>query len=152
MQVIDHSAVSTLSTQECYSLIRTQSVGRLGVVVNHWPVVVPVSFSLDGEVIVIRSKSGGKLTHANHANVTFEVDSIDEATRTGWSVLFRGQAEELTPAHDQDLIRRTKATGVTPWVPGPDFSWVRIIPHGISGRRITRLRDTDWDLGTAAYM
>jgi hypothetical protein len=29
---------------------------------------------------------------------------------------------------------------------------VRIIPHGISGRRIRPGESHDWDLGTAAYM
>ena len=65
-----------------------------------------------------------------------EVDQIDRRTRTGWSVLVRGLAEELTDAHGAELIRRTQATGVRPWAPGEHGRWLRIIPQGMTGRRI----------------
>ena len=102
--------------------------------------------------MVFRSRQGLKLTSAQYANVTFQVDQIDDKTRSGWSVLVRGQAEEVTAAHSDEIVKRTLATGVRPWAPGADFRWVRIIPHGISGRRITPGEEFDWKLGTAAYM
>jgi hypothetical protein len=52
-------------------------------------------------------------------------------------VLVRGLAEEVTGAHRADLVARTQAVGVQPWAPGEYGSWLRIIAHGISGRRIT---------------
>jgi nitroimidazol reductase NimA-like FMN-containing flavoprotein (pyridoxamine 5'-phosphate oxidase superfamily) len=69
-------------------------------------------------VIVIRTAAGTKLATADHANVTFEVDEIDQRTRSGWSVLVRGLAEEVTSAHQTELIERTRVTGVQPWAPG----------------------------------
>src|SRR5581483_11023870 len=65
-----------------------------------------------------------KLAAADHANVTFEVDQIDERTRSGWSVLVRGLAEEVTSEHRTELIERTKATGVEPWAPGDRGHWM----------------------------
>ena len=85
---------------------------------------------------VIRMKAGTKLTATDHANVTFEVDGIDERTRSGWSVLIRGLAEEVTEAHGIDLVERTTATGVEPWAPGEHGHWLRLIPHAITGRQI----------------
>ena len=57
-------------------------------------------------------------------------------SRSGWSVLVRGLAEEVTSAHRDELVERTKAGGVEPWAPGHRGHGMRLIPHSISGRRI----------------
>jgi nitroimidazol reductase NimA-like FMN-containing flavoprotein (pyridoxamine 5'-phosphate oxidase superfamily) len=125
-----------LSGDECYRLLATEQIGRLGVNAEHYPLIFPVNYALDRGVIVIRTNVGTKLTAADHANVTFEVDQIDKHTRTGWSVLVRGLTEELTKAHGAELIERTRASGVEPWAPGDHGHWMRLIPRGITGRRI----------------
>ncbi|MFC5238221.1 pyridoxamine 5'-phosphate oxidase family protein [Pseudonocardia zijingensis] len=79
---------------------------------------------------------GTKLDAVQHTNVAFEVDEIDRHTRSGWSVLVRGLAEEVTPAHREELVAHTKGTGLTTWAPGEHGHWVRLIPQAISGRRI----------------
>jgi nitroimidazol reductase NimA-like FMN-containing flavoprotein (pyridoxamine 5'-phosphate oxidase superfamily) len=129
--------LETLDSDECLRLMATQDVGRLGVIAEHYPLIFPVNYALDHGVIVIRTSPGTKLTAADHANVTFEVDDIDTRGRSGWSVLVRGLAEEVGREHRDELVQRTKATGVTPWPPGEHEHWVRIIPHRITGRRIT---------------
>jgi nitroimidazol reductase NimA-like FMN-containing flavoprotein (pyridoxamine 5'-phosphate oxidase superfamily) len=113
-----------LSAEECYRLLATQQIGRLGVNAEHYPLIFPVNYALDREVIVMRMSDGTKLAAASHANVTFEVDEIDQRTRSGWSVLVRGLAEEVTSAHRADLIARTEATDVAPWAPGEHGHWI----------------------------
>jgi nitroimidazol reductase NimA-like FMN-containing flavoprotein (pyridoxamine 5'-phosphate oxidase superfamily) len=125
-----------LSPEECYRLLSTQEIGRVGVNAEHYPVIIPVNYAVDGTTIVIRSHPGGWLRAAQHANVTFEVDEIDRRTRSGWSVLIRGLAEEVGDQHRADLVARTHASGVEPWAPGEHGSWVRLIVHHITGRRI----------------
>jgi hypothetical protein len=63
-----------------------------------------------------------------------------------WSVLLRGQAESLTAEHGTEVVERTQATCVVPWAPGECNHWMRIVPHGISGRRITPGQDLQWRL------
>ncbi|MGH4006699.1 MAG: pyridoxamine 5'-phosphate oxidase family protein [Pseudonocardiaceae bacterium] len=129
--------LQVLSVDECYRLLATQQIGRLGVNAERYPLIFPVNYALDrASVIVIRTDAGTKLAAADHANVTFEVDQIDQLTRSGWSVLVRGLAEEVTSEHRTELIERTKASGVEPWAPGDRGRWMRLIPHAISGRRI----------------
>jgi len=128
--------LEVLSTEQCYQLLANHEIGRLGVIAEHYPLILPVNYALDQHTIVLRMDQGTKLAAANHANVTFEVDDINRHTRTGWSVLVRGLAEELTPAHRADLIQRTKASGVQPWAPGEHGHWMRLIAHAITGRRI----------------
>ena len=61
-----------------------------------------------------RRCTGTKLAAADHANVTFQVDEIDQRTRSGWTVLVRGLAEEVTSAHRAELVQRTHAADVQP--------------------------------------
>lgn len=132
----ERSGLEVLGIDDCYRLLATQQIGRLGVHAEHYPLIFPVNYALDQGVIVIRTNAGTKLAAADHANVTFEVDQIDERTRSGWSVLVRGLAEEVTSEHRTELIERTKATGVEPWAPGDRGHWLRLIPQDISGRWI----------------
>ncbi len=148
----DEPSMSILSSAECHKLLQTREIGRLGVIAEHYPLIIPMNYAMDQGIIVVRSRPGLKLTSAQHANVTFEVDDINEKTRSGWSVLVRGQAEELTSAHTREIIERTKGTDLHPWVPGAELHWVRIIPHDISGRQIVPGESRQWQLGTAAYM
>ena len=139
MNTENDRSLERLDPQECWKLLSTQQVGRLGVNAEHYPLIFPVNYAVvAGDVVVIRSGPGTKLTAAGHANVTFEVDSIDPYGRTGWSVLIRGLAEEVTDRHREDLVEQTKASGVQPWAPGEHEHWVRIIPHRVTGRRISR--------------
>ena len=126
-----------INADDCHRLFATQQIGRLGVNAEHYPLIFPVNYALDrAGVIVIRTNAGTKLAAASYANVTFEVDEIDQWTRSGWSVLVRGLAEEVTSEYGTELIERTKASGVEPWAPGDRGHWMRIIPQEISGRRI----------------
>lgn len=130
------AALHVLPAEECYRLLTTQEIGRIGVNAEHYPLILPVNYALDGTTIVFRTGSGFILRAAEHANVTFEVDDVDRRTRSGWSVLVRGQAEAVGPAHRDELIARTRTTGVEPWAPGDRGNWMRLIAHDISGRRI----------------
>ncbi|MGR7027803.1 pyridoxamine 5'-phosphate oxidase family protein [Geodermatophilus sp. URMC 62] len=125
-----------LSADECHRLLAGHEIGRLAVNAEHHPLVFPVNYAMDGTTIVIRTSPGTKLAAADHANVTFEVDDIDRRTRSGWSVLVRGVAEEVGSEHRADLVARTHATGVQPWAPGEHGSWLRLITTSITGRRI----------------
>jgi nitroimidazol reductase NimA-like FMN-containing flavoprotein (pyridoxamine 5'-phosphate oxidase superfamily) len=128
--------MQVIPPEECHRLLGTQRFGRLAVVAEHLPLVFPVNFALDGQVIVVRTSPGTKLSAADHANVVFEVDEVDQATRSGWSVVVRCLAEEVTDAHGDDLVASTHAAGADPWAPGDHGSWLRLIPQAISGRRI----------------
>jgi nitroimidazol reductase NimA-like FMN-containing flavoprotein (pyridoxamine 5'-phosphate oxidase superfamily) len=128
--------MQVIPTEECYRLLAAQEIGRIVVSAEGYPLVLPVNYGLDGTTLVIRTHPGTLQRAAQHANVTFEVDDIDRRTRTGWSVLVRGQAEEVGAEHRADLVARTHGTNVEPWAPGEHGIWLRLIPHDVSGRRI----------------
>ena len=75
--------MNVLPTEECYRLLGTHEIGRIGIVADHYPLILPVNYRLDGTTVVIRTHPGTILRSAEHANVTFEVDEIDRSTRSG---------------------------------------------------------------------
>lgn len=146
------SEISALTRAECWQILSSRSVGRIGVVVQQFPLIIPVNYALDGETVVVRTAPGTVVAHADDAAVTFQIDQFDDADRSGWSVLLRGHGRSVSIEDADDLISRTRATGVAPWAPGERPLWIRITPSDVSGRRITPGADSEWRLGTAAYM
>jgi uncharacterized protein len=131
-----------LSQSECLGLLAGQHLGRVVLVDDRGPIAVPVNFVLDRDTVVFRSDEGSKLDVARlGASVAFEVDRADEATRTGWSVLVRGQATKIT---DPDDLARVRQLLLSPWAPGAKTHYVRILPSTLTGRRIAVPRDTPW--------
>ena len=86
-----------LTRGECFGLLARQQVGRVAVVDDRGPVVFPVNFVLDRHMVVFRTDEGTKLDAAARCSrVAFEIDGIDAAAHTGWSVVVRGEAVEVT--------------------------------------------------------
>ena len=131
-----HPEPEALTGTECFRLLATQQVGRLGVDVGAYPLIFPVNYALDGDLILVRTEPGTKLAAADYTNVTFEVNDVDGRTRSGWSVLVRGVADDVTASHRSESSRGIRVRTPNPWAPGERDRWIRIVPHGISGRRI----------------
>jgi nitroimidazol reductase NimA-like FMN-containing flavoprotein (pyridoxamine 5'-phosphate oxidase superfamily) len=143
--------IEELSTEECYQRLATHSVGRVGVIVDSYPLIIPVNYVLVPDGAVIRTAPGSVIADADHAAVTLQVDEFDMGDRSGWSVLLRGRGQALHPDDTDELQSRTAAAGLKPWAPGDRQLWIRIIPDGISGRRIVP-GELQWLLDNAAYL
>ena len=126
-------AFVVLPADECRTLLATRQLGRIGLQGGTFPVILPVNYGLDGDVVVIRTDSP-KITAAGR--VAFEVDDVDERTRSGWSVLVQALAEEVTGSRREELVERLRTAGGTPWAPGEHGHWIRLIPKVMTGRRI----------------
>src|SRR3954470_21621720 len=85
--------LESLSQNACLERLRRQNVGRIAVVVESEPIIVPVNYRLaeppSGPLIAIRTRPGNVIDQAAET-VAFEIDSIDQVHRRGWSVLVRG--------------------------------------------------------------
>lgn len=125
-----------LTRGECFGLLARQQVGRVAVVDDRGPVVFPVNFVFDRHMVVFRTDEGTKLdAAAGCSRVAFEIDGIDAAAHTGWSVVVRGEAVEVT---DQQELARLRRLPLFPWAPGARSRYVRILPAKLTGRRISR--------------
>jgi nitroimidazol reductase NimA-like FMN-containing flavoprotein (pyridoxamine 5'-phosphate oxidase superfamily) len=134
--------VEELGEAESLRLIAQAEVGRIGFTGRYGPVVLPVNFKLDGGTVIIRTQEYGSLDEDLRTGiagadykVAFEIDALDPATRTGWSVLVQGGVH-----HVDDEAERASllAADVEPWAGGERTLFLRITPSLVTGRRITR--------------
>lgn len=128
----DGRYLEEIPLDECIALLRSMSVGRIAVALpaeGDSPLVVPVNYVVDGDVVVFRTDPGSKLDRLHETSVSFQVDLIDPFHRTGWSVLVRGVAREAS-ADEAEHVH------VQSWAGGPKLHWVRVTPLAITGRRI----------------
>jgi hypothetical protein len=123
-----------LAKSECFALLAREHLGRVAIIDGQGPVIFPVNFVLDRHMVVFRTDEGTKLDAAcRGSRVAFEIDGTDTAARTGWSVLVRGEAIEVTNPAELARLRRLP---LAPWAPGAKAHFVRILPAKLTGRRI----------------
>ncbi len=124
-----------LSKSDCFQLLARQHLGRVAVVDDRGPVVFLINFVFDRHMVVFRTDAGTKLDAAcRGSRVAFEVDGTDAEAHTGWSVVIRGEAVEVT---DPAELARLGKLPLDPWAPGAKTHYVRILPAVLTGRRIS---------------
>ena len=131
----DQMGLEILHLGDCFRLLESASLGRIGFLARGEVVMLPVSFLLDGQDVVFRTGAGSKLASAEVGHyVGFEADAYDSAAHTGWSVVVTGLAEVVESDAE---CARLDALGLRSWgEQDADRFWVRIRPASISGRRI----------------
>ena len=121
-----------LTEEDCWKLLRQEQVGRLAVAINNEPDIFPVNFKVEDQTLIIRTAPGLKLAAAVLGkSVAFEVDTIDEKSQSGQSVVVRGVAREIG-----NLDERLAAEDlhVRPWASGHKDRDIQSVPNSISGR------------------
>jgi uncharacterized protein len=135
MAVIDpRTWMEHLSPATCWQMLASTPVGRVGVLNDSAPEIYPVNHVVDHHSIVFRTDPGSKLRGLLRSPaVCFEVDAIDPANATGWSVLVKGRAEEV---RDPQELGRLADIQLRYWALGPKEHWVRIVADQVTGRRL----------------
>ena len=127
-----------LSRGECLRLLAANNFGRLAVNRPEGaPLIRPVNYVFDERTqsVVFRTGAGSKFgTLVRTRKASFEIDGIDDATRSGWSVVIAGVTEEIVGRSE---IERLAAKGLESWALGTTHFWVRIRGFTVSGRRIS---------------
>jgi uncharacterized protein len=131
----DRHGLEVLGLDECLRLLATRPFGRLAHIDAGAPAIVPVNHLVDGSSIVLRSLDGGKLGAAIFEKpVAFEVDDLDPATRTGWSVVVHGRAELVDDADAERYEAWLDSWAITD---DARTTWIRIVADEVTGRRLT---------------
>ncbi|REE94779.1 pyridoxamine 5'-phosphate oxidase family protein [Thermomonospora umbrina] len=128
-----------IDRDECLRLIAPGGVGRVAFDDGEGPTVIPVNYAVEGESVVFRTATEGRLNQSlstvmaeAEVRIAFEVDAFDETDREGWSVLVRGGAHRMSEEEGAD------AAGVTPWPAGAREAYIRLSARSVSGRRVRR--------------
>ena len=128
------SDIEILSEEQCLDLLRSHRVGRIAMTDRGQPLIFPVNYAADDRAVVFRTAPGMKLTASPMSKVAFEIDEVDTAAGTAWSVMVQGVAYEITSALDH-LSERLRSLVVEPMAPGERKHWVAVMRREISGRR-----------------
>ncbi|MEU3660978.1 pyridoxamine 5'-phosphate oxidase family protein [Streptomyces sp. NPDC032940] len=124
-----------LDRQECLHRLALADVGRVVFTHDALPAVLPVHFLIDRDgSVLLRTSAASEMAHAVDGSVVaFEVDRVDAAANTGWSVVVTGLAAVVTdPAEWQRLTR----SGPRSWLSWPAEIFVRIEPGLVTGREL----------------
>lgn len=126
-------AISELSREQCVELLRDAEIGRVVFTDRAMPAILPTTYIVDGEHVVLRTAAGSRLARAAQGAVlAFEVDDIRPAQREAWSVVVTGQAViESEPGQ----LRRLDGL-LSAWAPGMRDAFVRIPMTMVSGRHL----------------
>ena len=123
-----------MTQRECAELLAANHFGRVAVNDDTGPVVLPVNYVMDGDSVLFRSGRGTKLAAGvRGARASFEIDAVDERTRTGWSVLARGT---LTDVYDQAERARADRIPLKPFIGDDRSHYLRLLVYELTGRRI----------------
>ena len=138
-----------IAYDECLSLLRGSSVGRVAVVIQDMPVVFPVNYCLvetSGLTwVAVRTRPGSIIDRAP-MQVAFEIDNIDSLHHQGWSVLVRGTLHHVDP----DAADFRDRFDPHPWLTDERDAWLVIQPFTISGRRL-HATEREWAFHLRAY-
>ena len=129
----DHTGLRVMGIDECLERIASVPVGRFAFHLDGETAVLPVVHVLDGVDVCFRTAGDSKIQAAiDHARVTYEVDSFDAETRSGWSVVVNGNA---VMADEEDAQALEDAAG-RPWVPDEGLVWIRVRTQSVTGREL----------------
>lgn len=127
-------ALRTLSPAECFALLEGGGIGRVGFAATDGIMMFPVNYAAIGKTVIFRTAPDTLLAAYAEGQVSFEVDSLDQARREGWSVLVHGHAHKVT---DERTVKQIEdRMHLEPWAGGARDVYVRIVPTRISGRYI----------------
>lgn len=128
--------VDDLTHEVCLVLLASHHVGRLAFVGDDdYPVVLPVNYVVDGNDIIVRTDQGATFEYTPLHRVAFEVDSFDDETQTGWSLLVRGAGRDVTGEYPDAAESHTEPEV---WAPGDRRHTLAVRIDQISGRQIVR--------------
>ncbi len=129
---LTHAAsIEVLSEFECWELLDSAHIGRLGLVGPAGVDIYPLDFLVWRGAVYFRSAPGSKLMElAEHPTVAFESDGRQWGKR--WSVVVRGTAERLW---DDAEIEACGILQLPTSSPTEKWNYVRITPSTITGRR-----------------
>ena len=134
--------IEVIRPAECWSLLAAGTVGRVVFTERALPAIRPVNYAVVGTHILLRSRGEGLAARLDGQVVAFEIDDVDQATRSGWSVVVTGTARV---PRDAGELARLDSVALAAWA-GPDHGTpVWITPGDVQGRRV-QVSDPDAEL------
>jgi nitroimidazol reductase NimA-like FMN-containing flavoprotein (pyridoxamine 5'-phosphate oxidase superfamily) len=117
-------------------LLRENHVGRIAVVIDGFPEVLPVNYRLvetSGVTWIALGTRRGHVIARASMQVAFEIDEVEPTCPATWSVLVRGTLHHI----DEEAADFRQRFDPDPWPGAERDVWLAVQPFAISGRRLT---------------
>ena len=127
-----------LNRYDCWQLV-TDAAGPDGIARIVWsgpdgPAIVPMNFTVADGFLWFQTTPGSRVAReCCDQRVLVEVDQVDPASHTGWSVVVTGVATCLPPAADPGILG-----SLLVWPHGPRELLLKVEPDELTGRRLRR--------------
>lgn len=129
------STCERLDASECWRLVRSRAVGRVGIVSGNELQITPVNYRADGEAVYFRATAFGPVSrHAHHQATVIEVDDIDSAGFSGWSVQLSGPTHHVVDGPTMAALWSPTQPHV--WEAGQESIWIAMDVQDIQGQRV----------------
>ncbi len=139
--------LESLDEHACLELLAASTVGRIGLLHDGIPVVLPLNYRLvrgtgvtPGDWIAVRTRRGNVIDQPP-TTVAFEIDGYHSETHEGWSVMVQGELHHL----DADVAEIRRRFDSDTWLTTERDAWLLIEPFSITGRRLAG-PDAQWTL------
>jgi len=147
---MSNAQLEVITLDHCLALLRGHAVGRVAVMVNEFPIVLPVNYTLaetSGPVwVAFRTRPGNVIDRAS-IPAAFEIDGYSISEEEGWSVLVRGTLHHVDP----DSADFRERFDPHPWLDDERDAWLIVEPFSITGRRL-RSPQPEWAFHLDGYV
>jgi uncharacterized protein len=130
--------LAELNRYDCWRLV-TEAAGPDGIARVVWsgpdgPAIVPVNFTVADGFLWFQTAPGSRLAlESPGQQVLVEVDHVDTASHTGWSVVVAGVATSVSLEEDPGILGDLHV-----WPGGLRELLLRVEPDELTGRRLLR--------------
>jgi hypothetical protein len=143
--------LEVLTHEACIERLQRSTVGRMAVIWRGEPHIVPVNYRWVGDAVIVRTDANTPLGNAAGQVAVLEIDSVDDQSRTGWSVVVRGRCSALddwdapSPSAEGEPSEG-EASQSRPWPPGAKVRRLRIEAESVTGRLVSvvEMLGTEW--------
>jgi nitroimidazol reductase NimA-like FMN-containing flavoprotein (pyridoxamine 5'-phosphate oxidase superfamily) len=121
-----------LPSFDCWHLLESAEICRVAWNGPHGVAVVPVNYTVADGALWFRTIPYSQLARECGGQwVAVEVDSVDHATRSGWSAVIRGTAEVVDADDAPEHLAEFQV-----WPSGTRYLFIKVEPAELTGRKL----------------
>jgi nitroimidazol reductase NimA-like FMN-containing flavoprotein (pyridoxamine 5'-phosphate oxidase superfamily) len=124
--------LAELTAYECWGLLDSEEIARVAWHGRDGVAIVPVNYTVaDGSLWFRTSPSSTLGRECAGQALAIEMDHLDRATRSAWSVVVSGVGELVDAADVPDVL-----AGLHVWPSGNRPLFIRVEPDDVTGRKL----------------
>jgi hypothetical protein len=127
--------LAELTAYECWGLLDSEQIARVAWNGREGVAIVPVNYTIaDGSLWFRTTPYSALGSECAGQRLAIEIDHIEPATLSGWSVVVSGVGELVDAAEVPDILADLRA-----WPSGNRPLFIRVAPVGVTGRKLLPL-------------